>query len=536
MSTSRAIKPKRDDTQLSNWEPIPERAPSVEVAEAPLFARVVAMIGLFLFVLGALAMLAPSIWPTRTAAISPAWGFFFASLGAVGLMFHAFAERDFQFRRIYAFVGIALILAGVILRLLALRQGIAIARLNFTWVQLFYFFGIPGLSIGLIFVLAVIRNETDLGFRNLLMMLLGVVGALMIAACVVVGLGVSFNAINAITAGNFLAGEGALLMLLGLLYVGVYIGQQETNSERAYYAGLGLGAAGIASFLAGFIGSILPGSTFFVPGGLILMGMSLIYIAVALGICVEWPVIVLARRELASYFYSPVGYLVFVGVILVGTYMFNSFLSMILFGGNVFEPIIERYIFSIYPVIVQMFIVPALTMRLLSEEKRTGTLEVLLTAPINEWSIVFGKFIACWVFYMMTWLPWWLFLVALRYMGGEEFDYRPVLSFTAALAAISSGLLAMGLFFSSVTSNQIIAAVFAFVGMIAHLAFYAIKFERNIQEGGAVHEALTYINFFDLWQSSLGGIIAPRYLIFHLSVAVFFLFATVKVLESRKWK
>ena len=84
-----------------------------------------------------------------------------------------------------------------------------------------------------------------------------------------------------------------------------------------------------------------------------------------------------------------------------------------------------------------MFFVPALTMRLLSEEKRSGTLEVLMTAPVNEISVVLGKFFAAWIFYMLLWLPVWLFLISLRYFGGEEFDYRPVLSFTVAMGAIT---------------------------------------------------------------------------------------------------
>jgi ABC-type transport system involved in multi-copper enzyme maturation permease subunit len=175
-------------------------------------------------------------------------------------------------------------------------------------------------------------------------------------------------------------------------------------------------------------------------------------------------------------------------------------------------------------------------MRLFSEEKRSGSLEVLLSAPVNEASIVIGKFLGCWVFYMLTWLPFWLFLVALRYMGEEEFDYRPVLSFTIAMAVISAGLLAMGVFFSSLTSNQIVAAVFTFVAVIAHLGFHIIRFNFGINQGTTLHEVLTFVNFLDYWRSALGGLISPRHMVFHFSVAVFFLFATVKVLESRKWK
>ena len=183
-----------------------------------------------------------------------------------------------------------------------------------------------------------------------------------------------------------------------------------------------------------------------------------------------------------------------------------------------------------------MFVVPVLTMRLLSEEKRSGTLEVLMTAPVSELSVVLGKFLACWIFYMLTWLPWWLFLVSLRYFGKETFDYLPVLSFMLALGVISGGLLSMGLFFSSMTANQIIAAVLSFVGVMMHLVIYFVGHSSALSGMPTVVEVFNYVNFFDLWQTALDGMIAPRYLVYHLSVTIFFLFATVKMLESRKWK
>jgi ABC-2 type transport system permease protein len=514
------IKTKRDDTLLSNWESLPERAPSLERADRPLVARFMAMVGLFLLVLGGLAILAPT-W-SRTTAIGPGWGFFFATIGLCLVLFHAYAEHDFQFRRIYGVLGLALILGGVIVRLVAFR-----ATANMPW---FYLGGVPGMFVGLIILVAVIRNETDAYFRTLMVNLLGGLGALMIAYSLLQGLRDPLPY-------TFLPGEGVLLLLLGLLYVVAYIGQQELNSERGYHAALGLGAVGVLGFIIGMMRSLMPESNFLVPSGVILLGMSALYIAVALGACVDWPIIVLARRDLAAYFYSPIAYLVFVGILFTGWIMFFLFVQDLdPRRGEMFEPIVRNYIFSLWPVVVQMFFVPVLTMRLLSEEKRTGTLEVLMTAPVNEISVVLGKFLACWIFYMITWLPWWLFLVGLRYFGGEEFDYRPILSFSVALAATAGGLLSMGIFFSSLTSNQIIAAVLTFVGVSAHLAFFFIKFLAGAREGSATSTLLTYINFFDLWQTSLGGIIAPRYLLFHLSVTVFFLFATVKVLESRKWK
>ncbi|MBI2809050.1 MAG: ABC transporter permease [Planctomycetes bacterium] len=520
MSSSRAIKPKRDDTVLTNWVSMPERAPSIEREETPIFARVVALGGLFFVVLGTLAALAPN-WQTRTI-ISPGLGLGLALAGLCPILYHAFVERDLQFRRLYGFLGLALILAGIVFRMMAFKGGYG------HW---FFLFGVPGLSIGLVFLVAIIRNEPEAQFRALVLNFVGIVGGVMIL----------FTAVLSFRDADSLAGEGAILLLLALFYAGTYIGQQETDSQNGYYAALGLGSVGVLGVTAGLIRSLMPESTFLIPGGLILMGMSLVYISFAIGACTDWPVVIIARRELAAFFYSPIAYLVLIGLLLIGWFMFFWFVGEIIDSAGpraqpMFEPIIGRYVFGIFPVIVQIFVVPVMTMRLFSEEQRTGTLEVLMTAPVNEISVVLGKFLAAWIFYMLSWLPWWLFLVALRYVGGEEFDYRPALSFTAALAVISAGLLSMGLFFSSLTSNQIIAAVLTFVGMIMHLALYFLKWSQFVQEGSPVYETLTYLNFFDLWLDSLRGVVAPRFLVFHLSVAVFFFFATVKMLESRKWR
>src|SRR5437763_604099 len=119
MSTSRAIKrkTKRDDTPLSNYQPMPEKAPSIEREEGPTIARVLAMVGLFLTVLGTLAMFA-HVW-RRAAAISPDWGLRFATVGICLLIYHAFVERDLQFRRLYGYVGLELVIIGVALRVIA---------------------------------------------------------------------------------------------------------------------------------------------------------------------------------------------------------------------------------------------------------------------------------------------------------------------------------------------------------------------------------------------------------------------------------
>jgi ABC-2 type transport system permease protein len=204
-------------------------------------------------------------------------------------------------------------------------------------------------------------------------------------------------------------------------------------------------------------------------------------------------------------------------------------------GISIEEPVVHWYLARTgLPAIIQLVIVPVVTMRLLSEENRSGTLEMLLSAPVNETSVVLAKFVAVLIFWLVTWAPYFLYLVALRVVGGEEFDYRPLLSFGLALLACGSGFMAMGLFCSALTKNQIIAAVLTFVGMMIHLTFLLLQ--GLFARGSVWSDIFSYASFFELWQNTLNGNFAPRFLMFHVSAAVFFLFLSVKTLEARKWK
>jgi ABC-type transport system involved in multi-copper enzyme maturation permease subunit len=201
------------------------------------------------------------------------------------------------------------------------------------------------------------------------------------------------------------------------------------------------------------------------------------------------------------------------------------------------EPILLRYIFNFFPVLTLVVAVPMTTMRLLSEEQRSGTLEVLLTAPVGEWSVVLSKFFAALVFFMLAWCTWAVYPVAFRYMARESFDYRPLLSFLLGMTTMSAGFLAMGLFFSSLTRNQIIAFIMAFVGMfmLTALAWF-MWMKEEAGTGTSAVQSLKHIAYLQHLSDLARGQVHIQYLVFHVSCAIFWLFLTVKVLEARKWK
>src|SRR5262249_54769175 len=147
--------------------------------------------------------------------------------------------------------------------------------------------------------------------------------------------------------------------------------------------------------------------------------------------------------------------------------------------------------------------------------------------------VVLSKFFAAFALFLLGFVPWGLFLVALRIEGGREFDYRPLLSFFIAVACSGAGFLSMGLFFSSLTRNQIAAAILTFVGMVALTALFFIQ--GQIPPQSIWGSVVSHVSYLDLWINSLEGTLAPRLLVFHVSAMVFWLFLTTQVLGARKW-
>src|SRR5262249_53256462 len=157
--------------------------------------------------------------------------------------------------------------------------------------------------------------------------------------------------------------------------------------------------------------------------------------------------------------------------------------------------------------IAVIFIVPVLTMRLLSEEKRSGTLEVLLTAPVDEFAVVMSKFFAALITFVVLCLPWGVFLIGLRVVGGKPFDYQAMLSFFIALVVSGSGFIAMGLFFSSLTRNQIASAVLTFAGMVLYTLFHMLK---NSTENNILAKVFEHVSYVDMWRDAATGYLTLR--------------------------
>jgi ABC-type transport system involved in multi-copper enzyme maturation permease subunit len=327
-----------------------------------------------------------------------------------------------------------------------------------------------------------------------------------------------------------------------LIFAGIAVGGWSRKSAPLWLRST-LGAVGVAGVLVLIFASVksthMNQAPFLVPNGIILMGLGVIYLGVALFICSDNQFITLTRRELSAYFLSPLGYLVLGGCALIQWVAYFRFVaSAIMSGGGqpIPEPIVAGYFVDLFPVFALLLQVPVITMRLIADEKRTGSLEVLLTAPVNELPVALSKFLATWLFFLLSWIPAGLFLIALRIELGQPFDYRPLLSFYIAFAAQGLAFIAIGLFFSSLTKNQIVAAVLTFVVMILFLLAY---FVRVSPTGFGMPQYMSVFigrfSFVHMWIESLEGRLPLQDTLRYATLGLFFLFLSVKVLESRKW-
>lgn len=230
----------------------------------------------------------------------------------------------------------------------------------------------------------------------------------------------------------------------------------------------------------------------------------------------------LLSRELLSQFCSPIAYAALAVFLLLGGYFFSIIL-------NATQEASLRYAFSNLSVTL-LFLAPILTMRLLSEEKKNGTFETLMTAPMTEWDVVLAKFLGGWILYLFIVAPTVLYALILRVYGHP--DLGPIVTGYIGLVLMGGLFTAMGLFASSLTSNQIIAAVISFLLL---LGSWVLGFATE-DTTSAAGKLLGYLSLFEHYDTFRRGILDSRDVVFYVSSTALFLFLTVRVLESRRWR
>jgi ABC-2 type transport system permease protein len=233
---------------------------------------------------------------------------------------------------------------------------------------------------------------------------------------------------------------------------------------------------------------------------------------------------VIARREIGSYFHSPIAY------VAMTLFLVASGISFL----NDFEPGQPAALRSIFDWMIWflVLIVPILSMGLLSQEWATGTMETLMTAPVGETDVVLGKFLGSFGLLVVMLVPTLLYVVMLRIYGHP--DAGPIVSGYLGILLVGALFISVGLFCSSLTRSQIVAAVASaailvlitiipwFVGSKAALP----KFWRSV-----IDQAV-----FKRYTDFSKGVLDLGNIVFFVLTTAVFLFVTVKVLESRRWK
>jgi gliding motility-associated transport system permease protein len=592
---SRAITEKADDKTLTTTAPPGGVGPSVQVEDQPTFARMAALVGSFCTVVGGVALYL-GVFTSRTLPwpFTPSWSSLILHFGVLCLLFHSAYDRNVEFRRIYQFLGLAAILAGAALCFIPYSSAKGPGQVGDLMGA-----GAPFLGVGLLFLLFTLRHETDATARNWLQFALLAAGVVLAAIGLFYGnlsanfltpVGLVLALVGLVYLVAFVAargladalayGTGLAAGLVGVVVCFVALARSSPGiwiveilvallliAEIGTRLGVNLGLirpetriCGMAlptlrqvawlAFLPLFLialwlvyGSgwvVKPdqhaATDYFIPNGVLLIGVGLLYFIASYLTCSERPWVVMTRRELASFFLSPIAYIAFVGAAL---FAFASFALFLFINGEqgAVEPIVKNLVvYNIPAFLFTVCVVPALTMRLLSEEKRSGTLEVLLTSPVDDAAVVMSKFVASLLVFLAVWAPFALYILALHVATGKDFDYRPLLSFLVALVVTGASFMSMGLFFSAVTRNQIISFMLTLGGMLLLTLFLFLKFFADAYDKTGVWKAITHhMDYYDVWNNSMEGKLQPQFLLFPASLTVLWLFLTVKVLEARKW-
>jgi ABC-2 type transport system permease protein len=231
---------------------------------------------------------------------------------------------------------------------------------------------------------------------------------------------------------------------------------------------------------------------------------------------------IIARRELYAYFVSPIAYLVAAAFLLLSGLFF-------VVGAARWQDATLQPMFGSLSIVL-IFLAPVLTMRLLSREQDQGTIELLLTAPVRDWEVVTGKFLSSLIYYAGTLALTGLYIPVLVLYGHP--DLGTIGSGYLGLVLLGAALLALGVLSSSLTGNQIVAAV---IGIVASVGLWLLDLLGSLF-GGGVQQLISYLTPSGHYYNLIDGIVDTRDLIYYLSATFLFLFLASRVIEARRWR
>ena len=235
-------------------------------------------------------------------------------------------------------------------------------------------------------------------------------------------------------------------------------------------------------------------------------------------------ILTIFQKEFKSYFNSPIAYIFIITFLLFSSWLF--FRTFFLIGQAHMRPL-----FGILPWLF-LILAPAITMRSWAEEKKMGTMEVLMTLPLNVHEIVIGKFLASFIFLIIAVFLTFPLILTIYFLGKP--DDGTIIGGYLGACLMGGAYLAIGLFISSLTQNQIVAFI---VSIVICFAFLIIGEDIVLMSTPAIlSPVFTYLGLGAHFESISRGVIDSRDLLYYFSVIGFFLFLNTLAIESRKWK
>jgi ABC-2 type transport system permease protein len=253
-------------------------------------------------------------------------------------------------------------------------------------------------------------------------------------------------------------------------------------------------------------------------------------------------ILAIAHKEFKSYFASPIGY------VLVGFWalLYGWFFMSILFvfvqesmrasqmpgapqqALNINQHMIRNLLYNM--TILVLFVMPGVTMRTYAEEKRAGTIELLLTSPVTDFQIIIGKFLGAMALYGIM-LAVTLIHIGILFIYGDP-EWKPLIAAYVGLLLLGGCFISLGLFISSLTKNQVVAFMATFA---AFLFLWIINWVGSFV-GPTVSSIVAYLSIVDHFDDFAKGIFDTTHLIYYLSFITFGLFLTAKSVDTERWR
>lgn len=241
---------------------------------------------------------------------------------------------------------------------------------------------------------------------------------------------------------------------------------------------------------------------------------------------------ILMSRELRAMLVAPMFWVIMVPFLLFNGASFYALLDLLsqpmapegapmqmFFGGSIL------FWLAIFPM---CSVIP---MGTLAAERRSGTIETLMTAPVTDVEVVASKFLSSWIVYALLWAPIWIYVLVLSRYGDPEIG--PIASGFLGTMLLGGAFLSIGVLASALTRSQIIAAVVAFFGQCLLFLLGVLEY---LTLDGFWHDAFHYLNVWAHMDDWGRGIVDTRYLVYYVTITLFSLFCAVRALETRRWR